>query len=63
VDTDLFRESLGEELTLEAVQARYALRRIASVEEIVGAVLFLGSDEASFITGTALAVDGGRSFH
>ncbi len=63
VDTDLFRSTLGEELTRERVKARYALGRIASAEEIVGAVLFLGSDEASFITGTALAVDGGRSFH
>ncbi len=63
VDTELFRGALGGELTRESVEARYALGRVASVEEIVGAILFLGSDEASYITGAALAVDGGRSFH
>jgi len=33
--------------------------RMAKSEEVGQAVLFLASDEASFITGSALAVDGG----
>lgn len=41
----------------------YAMRRLASTDEIASAILFLLSDEASYITGAALAVDGGRSFH
>lgn len=36
-----------------------AMRRMGSPEEIAQAALFLASDEASFITGAALAVDGG----
>ncbi len=42
---------------------QYALQRIAEPIEIARAALFLTSDESSFITGVALAVDGGRTFH
>ena len=41
----------------------YALGRMAQPEEIAAAVWYLTSDESSFVTGIAMAVDGGRSFH
>ncbi len=43
--------------------ALYALGRAATAEELANAILFLTSDEASFITGIALPVDGGRTYH
>lgn len=43
----------------EHVAAMHAVGRLAQPGEIARAVVFLASDEASFITGSALVVDGG----
>lgn len=43
------------------VEGLHALKRIAAPEEIARAALFLLSDDASFVTGTALMADGGVS--
>lgn len=67
VETPLFRSSIAEgetgEAQLDAVRARYALARIAEPDEIAAGIAFLSSTEASYVTGVALAVDGGRTFH
>jgi NAD(P)-dependent dehydrogenase (short-subunit alcohol dehydrogenase family) len=41
----------------------YALGRAATADELANAILFLTSDESSFVTGVALPVDGGRTYH
>ncbi len=46
-----------------AITRRYALGRHGQPEELAAAILFLTSDESSFMTGIALPVDGGRTFH
>ena len=63
VETELFRQSLGDTVTVDDVKARRVLGRIGNVDEIAATIAFLISDEAAFITGSALAVDGGRAFH
>ena len=37
------------------------MRRIGSPEEVASAALFLASDEASFVTGASIVVDGGHT--
>ena len=51
-------EVLPDEATAAMVQ-QTPLGRVADPEEIAGAVRFLASDQASFITGDVLLVDGG----
>jgi len=45
---------------LEHSRTTHALGRPGTVDELANAVLFLASDQASFITGASLPVDGGR---
>jgi NAD(P)-dependent dehydrogenase (short-subunit alcohol dehydrogenase family) len=48
---------------LQETLKRYALGRLGRDDEVAEAALFLTSNASSFITGTTLAVDGGRTFH
>jgi 3-oxoacyl-[acyl-carrier protein] reductase len=58
VETDMTAESLaGPER--EAILATIPLRRVATPDEIAGAVVFLASDLASFVNGEILNVNGG----
>ncbi|MDH6227606.1 MULTISPECIES: 3-oxoacyl-[acyl-carrier-protein] reductase [Streptomyces] len=57
VDTDMTRD-LPEE-TRDDLLSKIPLGRYAAVEEIAGVVRFLSSDEASYITGAVIPVDGG----
>jgi NAD(P)-dependent dehydrogenase (short-subunit alcohol dehydrogenase family) len=43
----------------EAISARHPLHGIGAPEDIVGAAVFLASQEARWITGVCLPVDGG----
>ena len=45
---------------LRKLEEMLPMRRVTEPSDIANAAWFLASDEASFITGTTLAVDGGR---
>jgi 2-keto-3-deoxy-L-fuconate dehydrogenase len=50
-------DDLGE--SLDALRARQPMGRLGTPGEIATAVLYLASDDAAFVTGTAFVIDGG----
>jgi len=67
IDTPLFRSSWADapdpQAELARILDRYVIKRPGQPDEVAQAALYLTSDESSFVTGAALAVDGGRTFH
>jgi 3-oxoacyl-[acyl-carrier protein] reductase len=45
-----------------ATLSQIAMGRFGATDDIANAVAFLASDEAGYITGTTLAIDGGMTF-
>lgn len=57
------REGVGERNLKDRWIANVAMRRFAEPEEVAALVEFLGSEEAGYITGQAIAIDGGLLRH
>lgn len=60
-DTEATRTQAGDHVNT-IVQQSLAIKRVGQPEDLVGACLFLLSDEASWVTAQILAVDGGQVF-
>ena len=64
-DQLLTYRSLGDDdrkqALLETYEARHPVGRFGQPAEVAKVVLFLASDESSFVTGAAWSVDGGLS--
>jgi NAD(P)-dependent dehydrogenase (short-subunit alcohol dehydrogenase family) len=67
IDTPMFRASYEDapdpETIFAAIMERYVIRRVGEPADIAYAALYLTSEESAYVTGSALAVDGGRTFH
>lgn len=67
VETPLFRGSFENDAdpaaSLRTITDRYLIKRAGRPDEIAAAALFLTGTECGYMTGAAMAVDGGRSFH
>ena len=61
VETDLTARMLTNDSIRESIFDQTPMRRLAEMREVVEPALFLASDDASYITGAALIVDGGFS--
>jgi NAD(P)-dependent dehydrogenase (short-subunit alcohol dehydrogenase family) len=63
VDTDMMRQGATTDAEAKAAfaasAAEHPLKRIATAEEIAAGILYLACDDARFVTGAALAIDGG----
>jgi len=59
MNDDFFAHQPDPEAARAAVAGRYPLRRLASPTDVANVALFLASDEASYLTGIDVVVDGG----
>lgn len=58
-DTELFRNATSDE-EYQKVVSRIPLNRVASTSDVANTVAFLASDDADYLTGITIYVDGGR---
>jgi NAD(P)-dependent dehydrogenase (short-subunit alcohol dehydrogenase family) len=61
VDTPMTRDPVtgGGEAAIEKAARQHPVGRVATPEEVASVALYLASDEASFVTGSIVTVDGG----
>jgi NAD(P)-dependent dehydrogenase (short-subunit alcohol dehydrogenase family) len=63
IETDMYRAMNDTPDKAAFITNLHALKRVGQPEEVARSVLYLASDDSSFVTGTALLVDGGLSIN
>lgn len=61
IETEMIRDMLDSATMLEQRMRRLPLKRIGKAEDISYGVIYLASDESSFVTGSELVIDGGTT--
>ena len=59
IDTEMIHSAMSDPAVLARRLERVPLGRLGTIDEVVAVVLFLASDESSYVTGSELVVDGG----
>ena len=61
IDTPMIQDTLTDPARMERRMQRLPLKRVGTTEDIAFGVLYLASDESSFVTGAELVIDGGTT--
>ena len=61
INSGMIKPYLDDPQARKVLEERLPLARIGEPEDVANAVLYLASDEASWVTGTVLNVDGGKT--
>ena len=61
IDTEMIQDTLTDPARLEQRMQRLPMGRVGTTEDIAYGVLYLASDESSFVTGSELVIDGGTT--
>ena len=61
IDTPMVQETLSDPAMMRERMQRLPLGRIGTTEDVAYGVLYLASDESSFVTGAELVIDGGTT--
>ncbi len=61
IDTEMIKDTMSDPKRMERRMQRLPLKKIGTVEDIAYGVIYLASDEASFVTGAELVIDGGTT--
>ncbi|WP_415282447.1 SDR family NAD(P)-dependent oxidoreductase [Candidatus Nitrososphaera sp. FF02] len=59
IRSSMIEPYLQDENAKKVLESTFPLRRIGEPEDVAGAVAYLSSDDAKWVTGTVLVVDGG----
>ena len=61
IDTEMIKDAFTDPQQWEARMRRLPLKRIGTSQDIAYGVIYLASDESSFVTGSELVIDGGTT--
>ncbi|NGZ03235.1 MAG: hypothetical protein CV090_09315, partial [Nitrospira sp. WS238] len=61
IDTPMAASLMANPDMLQTILAQYAIRRPGKPEEVANLILYLASDESTWVTGTTFPIDGGMT--
>lgn len=63
IDTPMAASLMANPDMLQAILSQYAIRRPGKPEEVANLILYLASDESTWVTGTTFPIDGGMTIY